>query len=237
MGLGTSCTVNGTGFLIHKDVLLKNGGWNHFLLTEDAEFSADCVLQGERIAYCPQGIFFDEQPVCFAQSWRQRLRWCKGYFQVLRSYGGRLFRGSFAPRGFACFDLTMSILPALAITLAGCALNLLAALLILLSGSNGMPLLLRSALDSMCNMYLTLFVMGAVITLAEWNRLDASPARKLLYAFSFPIFTLTYLPISVAALFQRVEWKPVYHGEQARPAKESLRLQFARIRSKIELPR
>lgn len=237
MGLGTSCTVNGTGFLIHKDVLLHNGGWKHFLLTEDAEFSADCVLHGERIAYCPQGIFFDEQPVCFAQSWRQRLRWCKGYFQVLRRYGGRLFRGSFAPRGFACFDLTMSILPALAITLASCALNLLAAILILLSGSNGMPLLLRSALDSMCNMYLTLFVMGAVITLAEWNRLDANPARKLLYAFSFPIFTLTYLPISVAALFQRVEWKPVYHGEQARPAKESLRLQFARIRSKIELPR
>lgn len=81
----------------------------------------------------------------------------------------------------------MSILPALAITLASCALNLLAAILILLSGSNGMPLLLRSALDSMCNMYLTLFVMGAVITLAEWNRLDANPARKLLYAFSFPI--------------------------------------------------
>lgn len=237
MGLGTSCTVNGTGFLIHKDVLLQNGGWKHFLLTEDAEFSADCVLQGERIAYCPQGVFFDEQPVCFSQSWRQRLRWCKGYFQVLRRYGGRLFRRSLALRGFAAFDLAMSILPALAITLAGCALNVVAAMLILLSGGSNMSLLLRSALDGMLNMYLTLFFMGSVITLAEWNRLDASPARKLLYALSFPIFTLTYLPISVAALFQRVEWKPVYHGEQARPAKESLRLQFARIRSKIELPR
>ena len=51
------------------------------------------------------------------------------------------------------------------------------------------------------------------------------------------VFLAVVLLLSVAALFQRVEWKPVYHGEQARPAKESLRLQFARIRSKIELPR
>ena len=47
--LGTSCAISGTGFLIHRDILNKQKGWKHFLLTEDIEFSVDNVLQGEKI--------------------------------------------------------------------------------------------------------------------------------------------------------------------------------------------
>ena len=32
---------------------------------------------------------------------------------------------------------------------------------------------------------------------------------------SLPLFMLTYLPITVAALFQKVEWKPIRHKSVA----------------------
>ena len=34
----------------------------------------DKVRAGEKIGYCPSAVFYDEQPVSFAQSWRQRRR-------------------------------------------------------------------------------------------------------------------------------------------------------------------
>lgn len=237
MALGTSCAVTGTGFLVHRDVLVENGGWKHFLLTEDAEFSAACILKGERIAYSPNAVFYDEQPVRFSQSWRQRLRWCKGYLQVLRGYGPKLARNIAAPGGFACFDSIMSILPALAIALIGTGLNLFCALLAVLKGGSGLDILLGSFLGGIANMYLNLFIIGLAVTLGEWRRIDCGPARKLLYIFTFPLFTFTYLPISAAALFQRVEWKPIYHGREIRPAKRAGWLQFSRVRGKIEVPR
>ena len=34
----------------------------------------------------------------------------------------------------------------------------------------------------------------------------------MLYTFTFPIFMLTYIPISLVALFSRkVQWKPIEH--------------------------
>ena len=37
----------------------------------------------------------------------------------------------------------------------------------------------------------------------------------MVYLFAFPLFMLTYLPITVAALFQKVEWKPIRHKSVA----------------------
>ncbi len=37
-----------------------------------------------------------------------------------------------------------------------------------------------------------------------------------MYTFSFPLFMFTYIPISFAALFMKVEWKPIRHGAAAR---------------------
>ncbi|NLM83218.1 MAG: glycosyltransferase, partial [Clostridiales bacterium] len=79
MLLGTSCAISGTGFLVHRDIIEKYGGWKFFLLTEDIEFSVSNIIDGERIAFCKDAILYDEQPTSFRQSWLQRLRWAKGF--------------------------------------------------------------------------------------------------------------------------------------------------------------
>ena len=82
MHLGTSCAVSGTGFLVSADVIRENGGWIHHLLTEDIEFTTDSIIKGEKIGYCANAVLYDEQPTAFNQSYTQRLRWAKGFYQV-----------------------------------------------------------------------------------------------------------------------------------------------------------
>ena len=52
----------------------------------------------------------------------------------------------------------------------------------------------------------------AITTGTEWKQIHCRKGKKLLYMFTFPIFMLTYIPISLVALFNRkVQWKPIEH--------------------------
>ena len=69
---------------------------------------------------------------------------------------------------------------------------------------------------AVANFYLGLFLFGMVTTLTEWKQIQVPPLQKLAYMFTFPIFMFTYVPISIAALVKKVEWKPIYHGNRKR---------------------
>lgn len=215
MLLGASGVVGGTGFLVAREVLEACGGWPFHTLTEDTEFTADCAIRGERIGYCDSAILYDEQPTSLRQSCRQRLRWARGFLQVLARCGGPLLQGAArgGKRGFACFDLLMSYLPAIVLTLVSALVSLAGALyggLVLHEAV--LPALGAQLLSWFCGMYGTLLAMGALTLLTEWKRIYCGAAKKLLYLLAFPLFMLTYLPVSVAALFCRPAWKPIRHS-------------------------
>ena len=52
MHFGSSCMVSGTGYLIARELIEQMNGWRFFLLTEDIEFTAHCIANGEKIGYC-----------------------------------------------------------------------------------------------------------------------------------------------------------------------------------------
>ena len=58
--------------------------------------------------------------------------------------------------------------------------------------------------------------IGAVTTATEWKNIRATTAQKLRAVFTFPLFMFTYIPVSFAALFMKVEWKPIHHTVTAR---------------------
>ncbi len=210
MRLGTSCAVSGTGFLVSRKVMDECGGWSFFLLTEDIEFTAHNVVAGRTIAYCGDAVLYDEQPTRFSQSWNQRLRWAKGYLQVFGRYGVGLITGM-ARGSFSCFDMSMAIMPAAVLSVAG-IINNGVGLFITLSAGKDPSAVLLSAFLMLADAYLTVFVIGALTTASEWRRIYAPTWKKLLFAFTFPIFMLTYIPISVVAVFsRRVTWKPIKH--------------------------
>ena len=57
----------------------------------------------------------------------------------------------------------------------------------------------------------SLFLFGAVTMAAEWKRIAGPVHKKIFYTFTFPLFMLTYVPICIASLFTKVEWKPICH--------------------------
>jgi cellulose synthase/poly-beta-1,6-N-acetylglucosamine synthase-like glycosyltransferase len=87
--LGFSAALGGTGMCISTEVL-RRIGWSASTLTEDLEFSARALLHGYPTYWAHDAVVYDEKPLTFAQSWRQRLRWAQGQTQVAAGYLGRL---------------------------------------------------------------------------------------------------------------------------------------------------
>ena len=212
--LGISAVVAGTGFLFSRDLMLKNGGWPFHSLSEDTEFTVYSVLHGERIGYCGEAELFDEQPTRFSQSWNQRLRWVRGNMQVFFRSGGGLLAGLAGKNGLSCLDLLLSILPAIVLTVCSVAVGLAVTVLELLGGGSPLPLLLTS-LSSFLVPYVLLLLAGAITTATQWRHIHAAPWKRVAYTFTFPLFILSYIPITIAALFGRVEWKPIEHKAAA----------------------
>lgn len=208
--LGTSCAISGTGFLIHRDILNKQKGWSHFLLTEDIEFSVDNILKGEKIGYCHSAILYDEQPSTFKTAWRQRLRWSKGFLQVMRNYGYSLFKQS--GKNFSALDMLMTIAPAFIISVVCLAANFVALVYALICNPAYVEMIMSSFAHTALSAYLLLFVVGLVTGITEWKQIHCTTFRKILSFFTFPLFMMTYIPISVQALFVKVEWKPIEHN-------------------------
>jgi cellulose synthase/poly-beta-1,6-N-acetylglucosamine synthase-like glycosyltransferase len=216
MTLNSSCAVSGTGFLVHADIFKENGGWNYHLLTEDIEFSVSQIIKGEKIGYCKKAIFYDEQPVTFEQSWHQRLRWAKGFYQVFAKYGKALIGGIFKRKHnrFSCYDMTMTIMPAMLISSFSILVNglfYLAGLFELIEGKEIIHEINLIMLKSFAWYYGVLFIFGFITTLTEWRKIHCSGWKKIAYTITFPLFMFTYIPISIVALFKDVEWKPISH--------------------------
>ncbi len=211
MAVGSSCAVSGTGFLFSDNVLNQCDGWNFFLLTEDIEFTIHNVIQGEKIGYAANAVLYDEQPVDFIQSWHQRMRWSRGYLQVFKKYGKQLIRGIFQG-SFSCYDMTMNIMPAAVLTCVSVVINVGAAIRRFIIGGSLLTLG-YSVFQTLVSLCLTLFILGILTTITEWHHIHCPAWKKLLYVFTFPLFMLTYLPICVASLFTRVDWKPIRHSQ------------------------
>ncbi len=215
MMLNTGCAISGTGFMVSDDIIRKNNGWKHHLLTEDIEFSIDNAIEGEKIGYCGTAVLYDEQPYIFEQSWNQRLRWAKGFYQVFAKYGKTLFKSIFTKKSFSCYDMLMTIMPALLLSLASVFINLVFLTVGLINIETYPEIISETSgaiIMSGVNSYLVLFALGLITTITEWRQINSTPAKKIKYIFSFPIFIFTYIPISIVALFRKIEWKPITHS-------------------------
>lgn len=215
--LNTSCAVSGTGFFIASEVLERAGGWKWHLLTEDIEFSASSIIDGIRISYTPDAILYDEQPTTFKDSWNQRCRWAKGFYQVFFHYAKGLLRGiRVNPKGyrFACYDMLVTLAPGMLLTIISVVFNV-AIVALALSGAMTVGVAVASSLSSiffcLFNFFMFMFVFGVLTTFTEWDSIRASTARKIGSMLTFPLFQFTYIPIALVALVKKTTWKPIKH--------------------------
>lgn len=215
MALNISGAVSGTGFMFSNTIINKTQGWKYFLLTEDIEFTIKQVLDGQRIGYSATAIFYDEQPVGWKQSWKQRMRWAKGFIQVFQKYGKQLVRGIFtAKQSLSCYDMTFAIMPSFILTATAVVGNLLH--LIYSCLSHDVQINLTSIISTSICFYIVLLVVAIIVTLSQWKQIHATSFQKIKYIFTYPIFMATFIPIGIAALFSNVTWEPIEHNSVKR---------------------
>lgn len=138
----------------------------------------------------------------------------EGFYQVFAHYGCKLLGGIIKRRSFSCYDMLMTVAPAMLLTLASVAVNafvLVSAMLSTPVAVGLMKVTLSSILSSFGGFYLTLLFFAVVTTITEWKRINTTVPKKILYTVTFPLFIFTYIPIAIVALFRKIEWKPIAH--------------------------
>jgi cellulose synthase/poly-beta-1,6-N-acetylglucosamine synthase-like glycosyltransferase len=107
--LGLTSVLGGTGMCISTDVL-REFGWGATCLTEDMEFTMKVLLKGIRTTWAHDAIVYDEKPLTFMQSWKQRKRWAQGHFDVAGRYIPKLLQDGIKKRDFRVLDAVLHLL-------------------------------------------------------------------------------------------------------------------------------
>ena len=204
---GTSCAVSGSGYLVSSKIVEAMHGWDFHTLTEDIQFSTFCAVHGIQIGYAP-AEFFDEQPLTLSASIKQRRRWVKGFYQVFFTYGGQLGQAIAKRRSFAAATL-LTLITLLSngtfLVVGGLSHGFLAT-------DAEMQACLRSILITFGLMYVTGFMMALLTTVIERKHIHCRPRwRVVTNLFTYPLFMFTYIPLTVSALFLKVDWVPTPH--------------------------
>lgn len=205
--INASTYIAGTGFYTDAKIILDQGGWPYTSLTEDVEFSHSKVLEGYKIAYCHRAVFYDDQPSNIKDTINQRARWIKGGYQCCAKFLWKHLKN--IPHSYASYDLLFLLLP---IPLISFSWSIISAILLILSGvfgwaANFGQVLLIIGLQ-FAGVYIAAWLLGVLVTIFEWKNIYASPFKKLLYTFTFPINMMIYLPAVYVAL-GKVKWNTI----------------------------
>ncbi|MFU0469166.1 glycosyltransferase family 2 protein [Gardnerella vaginalis] len=210
MLFGSSCHVGGTGFMFSREIMHRNRGWKFHLLTEDLEFTMDSILHGDRVGYCGSAVLYDEQPVSFSQSWRQRLRWSKGFLQVFRYYGSALIKHGIQERDFSSVDFSLVLCPFMVLAIIRLILGFIFAMFGFVTWASQIEAATNFIITTISSV-IGMMIFVSLTMIVEHRKLGATGKELFAYALSFPIFMLSYVPISFQAVFSKSEWKPIHH--------------------------
>ncbi|TKH44349.1 glycosyl transferase family 2 [Paenibacillus terrae] len=98
--------LGGTGMCFETN-LLKEMGWGATSLVEDLEFTMRCTQRNVYPRFNYDAKVYDEKPLTFKASSRQRLRWMQGHFTVARRYFFPLLWQSIKHRSLIKFDMAL----------------------------------------------------------------------------------------------------------------------------------
>jgi cellulose synthase/poly-beta-1,6-N-acetylglucosamine synthase-like glycosyltransferase len=199
-------SVGGTGFMFELSVL-GDRGWQTRSVCEDIEFTLNSIAEGHFVAFAPDALFYDEQPLTFSQSIRQRYRWSVGSFQLLSISVPRLFH-ALLHRQRGVFDALMYSFGSLITGVSGlCGTILL--LFRFAEARDRSAFLLALAVSLACGYALTL-LSGCLVLLLE-KRTWPGVWKAIL---TYPIYVTSWGVINVVVLFYRdPSWKVIPHTQ------------------------
>ncbi len=209
--LGISNTMIGTGIYVDESIVKEDGGFIARTLTEDIELSYRWIAKGERIGFCNDAIFYDEQPTTFSASFHQRVRWFKGSLANYLLHGPKLLAGCFKKWALSCLDVLLLVIPFALVTVATIGINIGVGIDLILKNQFDLLGALSMLGKGLISGYLFAFLMSFFVMLTERKRLLCPWWKRLLYSLIFPIHTASYALVVIYALFTKSKWKPIEH--------------------------
>lgn len=128
--LQLSCGIRGNGWAVTHS-LLESVPYRSFSLTEDLEYGIELGLCGYRVHYADEASSNAEMASNERAARKQRQRWERGRFQLIRSKTLPLLRQAARRRSRVCLDLTIDLL---VLPLSYVALNVALLTLLALAG-------------------------------------------------------------------------------------------------------
>jgi cellulose synthase/poly-beta-1,6-N-acetylglucosamine synthase-like glycosyltransferase len=205
--------LGGTGMCFETN-LLKEMGWGATSLVEDLEFTMRSVMRGVYPKFNYDAKVFDEKPLTFKASARQRLRWMQGHFTVARRYFFPLLWRAIKERSLVKLDLALYGVNVYIVLLT----FLLTAVIWIDNSFFDGPNIAN--LYGYLPLWLSFTAIAAnVFTFMIAMLLEKVKYKKVyLYLVLFPIYLLSWYPITVYAFFTQnnKQWSHTEHTRVVR---------------------
>ncbi|MFD0961269.1 glycosyltransferase family 2 protein [Paenibacillus chungangensis] len=211
--LGMSNFLGGTGMCFESN-LLREMGWGATSLVEDLEFSMRCVKRGVYPTLNYDAKVYDEKPVSFQASARQRLRWMQGHFNVARHYFFPLLWASVKERNLVKFDAAIYTI-SVYVTLMGFVLT--AALWI--DMALPAPDVIHSMYSYLPWWLLVVAIAATVLQFPAAMMLEKVRSWKMYaHLLTLPFFLVSWWPITFYAFFTQNNkiWSHTQHTRVVR---------------------
>ncbi|WP_223067875.1 glycosyltransferase family 2 protein [Paenibacillus caui] len=205
--------LGGTGMCFETQ-LLKEMGWGATSLVEDLEFTMRCVDRGVYPVFNYDAKLFDEKPLTFKASSRQRLRWMQGHFTVARRYFLPLLWRSIKERSLIKLDMALYAVNVYIVLITFLLAALIWADQYLFSGPH------FATLYSFLPMWASFVAVGAnIVTFLLAMGLERVTFKKVyLYLVLFPVYLISWYPITFYAFFTQnnKQWSHTQHTRVVR---------------------
>ena len=208
MSFDASGSINGTGFMISKDIIDRDG-FETFTLTEDVEFTGQCALKGEKIAFVEDAITYDEYPIDFGASWKQRKRWSAGIIQCMNIYSFKLFKKYLKTKNLACLDMSLVYLGPLMQVIS--FINLVMLVIFKIVGIQLHDIFSYFFATNIV-FFAVVLAMGIAIEIFAllYKKKDLKGMTASIILFS--IFVLSWIPINISVFVKKYnKWEAIKH--------------------------
>ncbi|MBP5091983.1 MAG: glycosyltransferase family 2 protein [Bacilli bacterium] len=203
----------GCGMAFRSHVL--KDGWKWLGLTEDADVTMEIGMNNQKVGYCEEAEFYDEQPTKFHLFVRQRLRWSRGRLWTFWHYSGDTLKSFFKKPSWSKYDYLCSIFPRGQILFFNSILfQILSIAFFLTSGDHGYnwdSFLNFIIMNQLISPYVGSFFYGLVVIVREHKRVHLTWYQSILYLLLYPIAGVVGKYLDFAAIFIPVKWKAIPH--------------------------
>ncbi|MEA5074267.1 MAG: glycosyltransferase family 2 protein [Eubacterium aggregans] len=209
--IGMSAALNGTGFMVAADVL-RDGGFRTFSMTEDIEFTTQSIMKGRRVAWVPEALTYDEHPLTFETSWKQRKRWSTGTIQCFIHYSPLLWQAFKETKNWGCADMILYLSAPLVQVLTAiysvCSFIILS--LLFVNTQVWSDALTFAIIFSVGGIFIS-FLFTAMVVKLEHHQLKQVKNYSF---FSFWFFFFSWIFINIVCVVKPIEtWEPIEHTQ------------------------